>query len=442
MTASRPERRSPTEILLDVDTLADDGLGHARHGARSVAIKGALPGEAVTARILRKRKGRLLAEAHGVTRAHEDRRRPPCAHFPRCGGCVLQHMNPEAQLRFKDQQLRQALQEAGVEPAVFAAPVSGPQLGYRRKARLGVKLLGSGVAVGFRESFSARVARLTACQTLVPELGTMLQAYRSLIEQLRCADRIPQLEVAAGDARVQVIIRHLTDLAPEDRAALAAFELRHPRHSLLLQAQGPDSIVDLSGGTPALLSYALPRFGLLFRFAAQEFTQVNPWINARLTADVALLARRSGANRALDLFCGIGNFSLPLARQGLTVYGLEAAPSAIDRARANARLNGLEDRCEFQVADLYDLERSAVLPGAADSAPLMLLDPPRSGAGPNLLHWLTPKLQTVIYVSCNPRTFATDAVVLEQAGLKLKRVGIYDMFPQTSHVETLGLFER
>jgi 23S rRNA (uracil1939-C5)-methyltransferase len=437
-----PQRKAPTDVLLEVEGIDADGHGTAIHGTRSVSIKGALPGEAVTARILRKRRGRLLAEAQDVTRPNDDRRRPPCVHFPRCGGCVLQHMTHPAQLSFKEASLRDALRAESVVPEVMVPPVSGPQLGYRRKARLGVKQLASGVAVGFRESFSARVARLSACQTLVPEFGASLPALAALIESLSCPDQIPQLELAAGDNGAQMVLRHLAALTDDDRAQLQAYETARPGLQLLLQPGGPETVTTLDGQAPPLLSYAIPDSGLSLRFAAQEFTQVNPWINARLIADVRALVHGSGARRAADLFCGIGNFALPLARMGLSVFGAELSATAIDRARDNAERNGLGERCEFAVANLYDSDHSDLAAGRFGPPDLMLLDPPRSGAGPNLARWLSPELRTVVYVSCNPKTFASDAAVLTGAGYRLARAGIYDMFPQTSHVETLGVFTR
>ncbi|MEM1230441.1 MAG: 23S rRNA (uracil(1939)-C(5))-methyltransferase [Pseudomonadota bacterium] len=438
--ATRKSRR-PTEVLLEVDGLTADGLGSATHGTRQVSIKNALPGEAVTARILRKRRGQLLAEAHDVSRPHEDRRRPPCAHFPRCGGCALQHLARPAQLAFKETQLRDALRAAGVGAETFAAPVAGPQLGYRRKARLGVKRLASGLALGFRESFSARVARLTRCETLDPAFGAALPELAALIDSLSQRERIPQLELAAGDDGAQIIVRHLDALSAPDLALLQAFERAHPQFALLLQPGGPATVTALDGSPPPLLSYALPQLGLSLRFAAIEFTQVNAWINARLVADVCALVAASTPERAGDLFCGIGNFSLPLARLGWRVEGYELAGTAIERARDNAQRNALGIRAKFSVADLYDPAQGELF--AEDDAPqLLLLDPPRSGAGPNLAAWLAAPVRTVIYVSCNPETFATDAAVLQAAGFSLARAGIYDMFPQTSHVETLGLFTR
>ncbi|MFK7914059.1 MAG: 23S rRNA (uracil(1939)-C(5))-methyltransferase RlmD [Pseudomonadales bacterium] len=430
-------RKPPTDILLDVDSLDADGHGRASHNNRVVKIKAALPGEAVTARILRKRKGLLLAEALEVSSAHEHRRRAPCGHFPRCGGCVLQHLDYAEQLAFKQRQLTDALAEQGVAPAQLQAPVSGPRLGYRRKARLGVKQLSSGVVVGFRESFSARVGRMQSCLTLAAPFGDAIADYAELIQSLDIADQIPQLELAAGDHQSQIIVRHLRELEAPDRERLAQFELASGS-VVLLQSAGPDSVVTLAGNAPPLLDYGLPQFGLSLQFAANEFTQVNAWMNQRLASDLAAHAQGLGVTAAVDLFCGIGNFSLPLARRGIDVLGVEASEAAVDRATSNAQRNGLASRARFQAADLYE----AGAPSALPQAPLLILDPPRSGAGPNLSSWLHAGVQAVLYVSCNPLTFASDAKILGDAGLRLQSVGIYDMFPQTSHVETLGVFVR
>ncbi len=435
----KPEnRQGPTDVLLDVEHLDQDGFGVSAYQNRVVRVKAALPGEAVTARILRKRKGELLAEAKEVSSSHEDRRRAPCNHYPRCGGCVLQHLDYSAQLRFKQQQLLDALNNQSIAPLQVCEPVSGPRLRYRRKARLGVKQLSNELLVGFRESFSARVGRLQACETLADPFGQELVHYAGLISQLSCADKVPQLEVAAGDSERQVIIRHLAPMSTQDMIHLGDFEQQHALR-LLLQPGGPSTVHTLTTAPVPLLEYGLPQYGLSLQFAAAQFTQVNPWINARLAGDIGALVRQLGARGAVDLFCGIGNFSLPLARLGLPVHGVELGEDAVAQATANAQRNALSDRCEFVAADLYDPSAASLKVPAAE---LLLLDPPRSGAGPNLSHWLGPEVRSVIYVSCNPTTFASDAQVLKDAGFALERVGIYDMFPQTSHVETLGLFRR
>ncbi|MEM1432801.1 MAG: 23S rRNA (uracil(1939)-C(5))-methyltransferase [Pseudomonadota bacterium] len=425
---------------MHIERLDADGFGTGSDDGIEFRVKAALPGETVQARILRKRRRVRLAEAVAVSAPAANRVPPRCPAFPRCGGCVLQHLSDTAALTFKARGLETALAAAGVAARRIVAPVAGPRLRYRRKARLGVKRLGDQVLVGFRESFSARVGRMQQCPVLSEPFTELLGPFAELIGELSIADRIPQLEVAAGDRDQQVIVRHLAPLEAADLDRLRAFEQRYGI-CLLLQPAGPDSITTLDQTPPPLLEYALPDFGLSLEFAAQEFTQVNAAINARLVADVLALVGSGAGKTAVDLFCGIGNFSLALAARGYRVWGFEAAAGAVHRARDNARRNGFSGSSTFAVADLYD-ETSAPLP-AADT---LVLDPPRSGAGPALPRWLTQGaaagLQQVAYVSCNPTTFATDARVFIDHGFELTRVGAYDMFPHTSHVETLGLFQR
>jgi 23S rRNA (uracil1939-C5)-methyltransferase len=279
---------------------------------------------------------------------------------------------------------------------------------------------------------------MTACLTLTEPLSDLLVPLKQLISQLSAPDRIPQVEVAAGDEDAAVILRHLDPLTEEDRQAIAGFSSMY-RVRAYTQSGGYDTVAPASDRAAArYLGYQNPDFGLHFLFAPMDFTQVNLVMNRKLVQAAILgLGAPEGAE-VLDLFCGIGNFSLPIAAAGLRVQGLEASASAIERAQMNARLNGLSERCEFAVQDLYDADCLNL--GQAD---YLLLDPPRSGAGPNLPAWLeSTGAIRVVYVSCSPRSFAQDARVLLSAGFRLEQVGIYDMFPNTAHVETLGIFQR
>ena len=293
--------------------------------------------------------------------------------------------------------------------------------------------------MGFRESFSSRVARLHECKTLTLPAAWLPGELRTLFAAMSAKAHIPQVEVVVGDTQVALVVRHLVELSAADEASLEAFAVRHGLW-LYLQPGGYDSLVAVQGPPPdsALLTYALAEFGVTLQFGLTDFIQANASVNAALVADaVAALAPYPGA-RALELFCGIGNFSLALARRGAHVLGCEMAPGAVARAQANARHNGLGGRCEFQSVDLYDPDE-----GVCWDAQLLLLDPPRSGAGPNLGRWLAaPNLERVAYVSCNPHSFAADARRFVEHGYALREVGIYDMFPQTAHVETLGVFVR
>lgn len=430
--------KMPKELTLAIEAIGSDGYGAGLHGERTVRVKNALPGEAVTARMLKRRKGEWFGEAQQIEIPARERRNAACEFYPRCGGCAVQHMDYSAQLELKQAGLTAALAKTGVQPERLQPPVHGPRFNYRSKARFGVRVVDDEVLVGFRESFSNRVGRMTECLTLTESLSRLISPLKELITSLSIPECIPQVEIAAGDADEAVILRHLEALSASDLENIHAFGNKH-RVRVYTQSGGYETVEPAcSGAENPYLGYRNTDFGLHFRFAPVDFTQVNLEMNLKLIrAAIAGLAAPAGA-RVLDLFCGIGNFSLPLAATGLRVRGIEAAAPAIERARLNAHHNGLFERCEFEVQDLYDAD--CLNPGQAD---YLLLDPPRSGAGPNLSAWLeTTGARRVAYVSCSPTSFAQDAVVLKQAGLSLEQVGIYDMFPNTAHVETLGIFQR
>jgi 23S rRNA (uracil1939-C5)-methyltransferase len=341
------------------------------------------------------------------------------------------------QLRFKQSGLLALLEKQGVEPARVEAPVHGPITGYRHKARLGVRCIGDEVLVGFRESFSSRVRRMDECLNLAPRLSALMVPLKAAISRLSIRERVPQIEVASGDEGVAVVVRHLEPLVGSDADVLIDMaETTDVR--LYSQPGGYDSVRRLypqSGSD--LLSYSLEAFGLNLLFHPMEFTQVNPYVNRLLVQAALVNAGGLSGKRLIDLFCGIGNFSLAFARYGAQVRGYEGDISLTRRAKENAHRNGVSAQCEFYAKDLYDRDASEV--GDAD---ILVLDPPRSGAGDNLRTWAAGDVETVVYVSCKPETFATDARILHERGYRLERVGIYDMFPQTSHVETLGVFRR
>jgi len=432
-------RRGPREIELSVDTLGEDGLGSGTFDGRPVRARNALPGETVNMRVLKRRRGVWFGEADTPEAAGRAAARvtPPCPNYPRCGGCALQHLDYAEQLRHKSAQLHALLAAEGVTPGRVHAPVAGPRFHYRYKARLGVRVVGGELLAGFREGFSNRVARMSDCKTLALPFAAMLGPLREALAGFEAPDRIPQVELAGGDRQFAIIVRHLAALGEGDQARLRDLEARTGVR-VFLQSGGYDTVTPLDPDRSPYLSYANPELGLCFEFLPTDFTQVNPFINRALVQRALLaLAPRPGAV-ATDLFCGIGNFSLALARRGVHVHGLESAPGAVARAERNARLNGLGGRAEFAVADLYD----AACPDVPEST-YLLLDPPRSGAGPNLERWAgSATVERIAYVSCNPRTFAADAARLARLGFPLQEVGVFDMFPHTAHVETLGLFAR
>ncbi len=431
-------RQRPREIETPILTLTDEGLGSGMFDDRTVLARNALPGETVSLRVLKRRRGVWSGEADTPRARAPARRQPACPNFPRCGGCVLQHLAYPEQVRHKSEVLMRLLDQHGVAPQSVREPVVGPQFHYRFKARLGVRVVGGEPLVGFREGFSNRVARMDDCKTLALPFARCLPALRRTLSMLSEPDRIPQVELAGGDRVFAVIVRHLGELTPGDLSALQRFAESNAVR-VFLQSGGYETVAPLEpdpGDTA--LSYTNPDFGLCFEFLPADFTQVNPYMNRRLVrAAVLALAPIEGAS-VTDLFCGIGNFSLALARAGFQVLGFESSTGAVERAKRNADLNGLADRAEFAVADLYD-SRCTDLPASSH----LLLDPPRSGAGPNLGRWAASRaLERIAYVSCNPRSFASDAARLLSGGFKLEEVGMFDMFPHTAHVETLGIFVR
>ncbi len=424
-----------------VESLSHDGRGVARLGGKVVFIEGALPGETVRFRVQRRRKSYDSAQLLEVLAASPDRVTPPCPHFGVCGGCSLQHLHAPAQLLAKQRQLADNLARIGkVEPAAWLAPLTGPAWGYRRRARLGVRLVPKkgGVLVGFRERRRSFITPLTQCPVLDPRLAALLPALRELVGALSCPERIPQIEAAAGDDATALVVRHLVPLSDTDRARLRAFAVRHGVQ-LLLQPGGPESIVALEPALPRPLSYRLAAHDTLIEFGPADFVQINAQVNAQMvTQALALLAPQPG-EQVLDLFCGLGNFTLPLARRCARVLGIEAEAAAVVAARANAARNGITN-AEFRVANLYD-ETAPEPPWGAYRADKLLLDPPRTGAMQAIKQLHAPLPQRLVYVSCNPATLARDAGYLVHVlGYRLASAGVLDMFPHTSHVESMALF--
>jgi 23S rRNA (uracil1939-C5)-methyltransferase len=436
------KRQGPRVVDLEIDELSAEGLGVAHFERRPVHVKGTLPGEVVSARVVRRRKGSWYAlpvEWLITAGAHA---KPACDAFMRCGGCSMQHLNAADQLALKQRWLDEQLRAVGVAAKSVAAPVRGPQYYYRRRARLAVRSVRDTgeLLVGFRESFGNRVARLTSCAVLAQPFAGALPTIATTLARLHARESIPQLEIAVGDRAAAMIVRHLIELDDADRSALAQFE-RRSGIEVLLQSGDYPSIVDLAGRAPRPLDYRLDRFGIALEFDAADFVQVNAHVNADLvTTAVAWLGVERG-DRVVDLFCGIGNFTLPLAVRGADVLGVEGADELVRRARSNAARNGLDAHTRFATTDLY-APLAADLGLMFDGVRKVLLDPPRTGAGAVLGSLVRSTVERIAYVSCHPVSFARDAVALRKAGFALTKLRVFDMFPHTTHVETLGLFER
>jgi len=424
-----------------VTGLGHDGRGVGRHEGRVVFIDNALPGELVRYRPGKKRRKVLTASVEALLERSPHRVAPRCPYFGVCGGCALQHLDHPAQLTHKHQQLVDALERlAKVSPEQYLEPLAGEPWQYRRKARLGIRHVPKkgGVLVGFRERHKSYITSLDACLVLAPALSALLPGLHGLVAGLSCHDRIPQIEVAAGDNAVALVFRHLQALSEADHQRLIAFG-RDNQARILLQPGGLDSIHALWPGQSEPLYYDIDG-DIRIRFEATDFIQVNGEQNRGLVARALALLEPGPDDSVLDLFCGVGNFSLPLARRAGRVIGVEGEARLARRAADNARANELHN-VEFEAADLYSGE-----PAGRWREPCcdkLLLDPPRSGALEviKMIPGIAP--QRIVYVSCNPATLARDTELLvRKHGYCLRRAGIIDMFPHTAHVESIALFER
>ena len=413
----------------------------AAHEGRALEVLDALPGERIMARYLFGRRFRGRAQCVAVIEASPDRVVPRCAHFGTCSACSLQHVSPAAELEFKQGLLRQAFSRHGVEtPERWLPPLAADRWHYRRKSRLSVRNVPKKgkVLVGFRERDGRFVTDMSECHILPQAFMTHFGALSDLLNDMEAADRMPQIEVTAGDDSVALVIRHLDPLGEADTVRLQRFAA-DTGFGLYLQPGGPDSVTPLPG-CEVRLQYALPESDVVFEFGPLDFVQVNGSLNRGMVRQALELLAPGPEDRVLDLFCGLGNFSLPLARVAGEVTGIEGSEDLVRRARANAASNAITN-VRFVAADLYG---DGPTPGSLDAAyDRVLLDPPRSGAGPVLAAVAASDAARVVYVSCNPETLAADARELtSEHGFELAAAGVMDMFPQTTHIESMAVFER
>jgi 23S rRNA (uracil1939-C5)-methyltransferase len=425
-----------------VESMGYDGRGVARVDGKTVFIEGALPGERVRVRYFSKRRNFDSGGMVELLETSPNRVTPPCPHFGTCGGCDLQHLHPGAQIKAKQRIVAEQFAHIGkVQPETWLEPVTGPALGYRRRARLGARLVPErgGMHIGFRQRRKSFLANLDTCPVLEPQISTLLPELRVLVGSLSCAHRVPQIEVASGDGSAALVFRHLLPLVERDEELLREFGRRH-NIQIYAQAHGPDSIVALWPQEPEELYYRLAGFDVEIRFRPTDFVQINGDVNQKMVSQAVRLLDLTGDEQVLDLFCGLGNFSLPLARHARCVMGVEADEALIAGARRNAQLNGVAN-AEFKVADL-DHEGSPA-PWADFRIDRLLLDPPRGGAMGAIKRLGQPLPARIVYVSCHPATLARDSEYLVHAlGYRLAAAGVMDMFPQTSHVESMALFVR
>jgi 23S rRNA (uracil1939-C5)-methyltransferase len=430
-------------MTLLIESLDQEGRGIARRDGKTIFIEGALPGERVTYSAYRKKTAYEVATLDKVIRPAAQRVTPRCRYFGLCGGCSLQHLDARAQVAVKQRVLEDSLWHIGrVRPEQILPAIYGPAWGYRHRARLAVRHVPKkgGALVGFHEKRSSYVADMESCEIMPPRISGLLRPLRELVNALTIHNRVPQIEVAIGDEAAVLVFRVLEPPAEADLEFLRQFAERH-HVELYLQPGGPGSEHPLPPAQPADLYYELPEFGLRIGFAPTDFTQVNHAVNRVLVRRVLSLLDPQPGERIADMFCGVGNFTLAIARRGAVVVGVEGSAELVRRAAANADSNGLSATASFFEMDIYRLDGGSLAGlGRFDR---MLLDPPRDGAVELLKALPDDGPRRLVYVSCNPGTLARDAAVLTQArGYRLSAAGVVNMFPHTSHVESIAVFDK
>lgn len=435
-------------LTATIESLDQEGRGVTHVDGKAIFIDGALPLERVTFQSHQIKPSYEVANTVAVLKQSNQRVAAKCQYFGYCGGCKLQHLDFAAQVAAKQRLLENDLRHIGkVKAENMLPPLYGPTWGYRHKARLSVKYVQKKqrVLVGFIEKATSFVADMHSCEVLVPEVSALISPLQALILQLSLKDKIPQIELAVGEpvdnqSVIVLIIRILDALTAEDEKLLKAFADQHAIQ-IWTQSKGPDTIQPFYPLGAPRLQYSLPEFGLVYPFKPNEFTQVNPQINQVMIRRAMQLLSPKAHERIADFFCGIGNFTLPIARSGAQVLGLEGLANLVERANESAQLNHIQN-ARFGVADLFKMtEQSLTALGHFDK---WLIDPPRDGAF-ELVKAIQDNNapQRIVYVSCNPATLARDAgVLVNEKGYRLKAAGVINMFPHTSHVESIALFER
>ena len=439
--AKRKYKKCPEgSFTTTVANLSHDGRGIAQIDGKTTFLQGALPNETVVFQYDKIRSRYDEGHVIDVIHASPERAQPRCAHVDMCGGCSLQHMTSEAQIIYKQNAFLELLEhQAGIQPHELLPPLTGKPWAYRHKARLSVKYMSkkNKVLVGFREKNGRYVANLDRCEILADVIGSNIDAFSQLFYTLKARSDIAQMEVAVDDDKAAIIIRHLKPLEPDDLEKCRQFANTHTLQ-LYLQPGGPDSVhLDWPSDNQPLLRYSLPKYDLSLQFHPTQFIQINSEINQKMIAQALDLLNCQRHEHVLDLFCGIGNFSLPIATQCAKVVGVEGSLNTVNQAIANAELNQISN-AEFYCTDLFEPPYNKNWSGQFFDK--IVLDPPRTGA--KELITLIPqwKAQCVVYISCNPATLARDAKLFAENGYRLEKAGIMDMFPHTRHVETIALF--
>lgn len=440
---TRNRQRPALELELSITDLSHDGRGVARsEDGKAVFVIGALPGERVKARTTIRKKQFDEAVAFEILEASPDRVSPRCAHFGVCGGCALQHLSPQAQIAAKQHTLMENFERIGhVSPERILPPLVAQPWGYRRKARLGVKYVPKKekTLVGFRETDPRFIADVSRCEVLVPQVGERIGALSALMDSLECKAQVPQIEVAAGDDRTALVFRNLAPLSSADQEKLRCFG-QQQGFAIFLQPGGNDTVAPLDATDDGQLHFSLDGGNIDFAFRPLDFVQVNAAMNEAMVAHALALLDPQPADRVLDLFCGLGNFTLPIARRAGTVVGVEGEANLVRRANENAARNGISN-ASFHAADLTSDLRTQ--PWVGEGFDKLLLDPPRTGADAAIPQLPLAQVKRIVYVSCHPGSLARDAgILVREHGYTLSAAGVMDMFPHTAHVESIALLEK
>lgn len=441
MARSRSRSKIHQVFEVQIDGLSHDGRGVGRRDGKAVFVTGALAGETVRAEQTGRNRHYDEARTLEVLHASPDRIEPRCPHFGTCAGCVLQHLGQARQIEAKERAMLDNLQRIGhVAAQRTLPPLTDAAWGYRRKGRFSVRYVEKKgkVLVGFRETDPRYVADLSVCYTVVPEVGLRIRDIAALVDSLDGKRTLPQIEFIAGDDAVALVFRHLEPLSADDLGRLVDFA-KATGLAVFLQPGGVDTVHAL-WPEQVPLAFSIQGHGLTLAFRPLDFIQVNAGINGKMIDSALELLDPQPGDRVLDLFCGLGNFTLPLARRAGQVVGVEGDAGLVARARDNATRNGLGN-VQFHAADLFkDLSDEPWMKAGFDK---LLLDPPRAGAAEVLAQMPLEGIHRIVYVSCHPASLARDAgFLVRERGYTLKAVGAMDMFPQTAHVESIALFEK
>ena len=437
------DRSAAPERIVDIDSLDQEGRGVGRWQGKTIFVEGALPGERVEFSPYRRKPAYELARASKLLRESAQRVTAACPHYGVCGGCSLQHMDVRAQVAAKQRTLEDALWHIGrVRPTHMLPAIYGLAWAYRQRARLTVRhvLKKGGVLVGFHERRSSYVADMTMCSVLPRHIARLLPLLRELVSGLSVRDRLPQIEVACADNIDVLVLRILQPLTAADEDRIHRFGDEH-NVAIYLQPGGPESASPFHPVPMPEPEYRLPEFGVALTFGPTEFTQVNAAVNRVLVSRAVRLLEPAPGEKVADVFCGLGNFSLPLATRGACVVGIEGSAALVERAARNAQRNGLGGRCRFVRADLF--KDAAEVLRREGPFHRVLIDPPRDGAIEVVKALPEPLPSRIVYVSCNPATLARDAgVLVSMQGYELTAAGVVNMFPHTAHVESMAVFDR